>query len=78
MRIVDRLSGAKYEALVQSVKDLDSVRQFCVVLPYGGMNNGVDFFDLPDMNHRKNKYVFTGNFELSPYFVLGILAKIPN
>lgn len=78
MRIVDRLSGAKQEALVQSVKDLDSVRQFCVVLPYGGMNNGVDFFDLPDMNHRKNKYVFTGKFELSPYFVLGILAKIPN
>jgi len=41
------------------------------------MNNGADFFDLPDMNHRKNKDVFTGKFELSPYFVLGILAKIP-
>ncbi|RGK87175.1 hypothetical protein DXC91_05245 [Bacteroides uniformis] len=63
---------------MQAIKDLDSVRQFCVVLPYGDMNNGADFSDLPDMNHRKNKDVFTSKFELSPYFVLGILAKIPN
>ena len=42
------------------------------------MNNGADFSDLPDMNQREDKDDFKGKFELSPYFVLGILAKIPN
>ena len=62
---------------MQAVKDLDSVRQFCVVLPHGGMNNGADFSDLPDMNHKEDKDGFTGRFELSPYFALGILTKVP-
>ena len=63
---------------MQAVKDLDSVRQFCVVLPHGGMNNGADFSDLPDMNHKEDKDDFKGKFELSPYLSFGILAKIPN
>ena len=63
---------------MQAVKDLDSVRQFCMVLPHGGMNNGADFSDLPDMNDRENKDEFTGKTELSSYFALGFLAKFPN
>jgi len=49
-----------------------------MVLPYDSMDNGADFSDLPDMNQRENKDDFNSKFELSPYFILGILAKIPN
>jgi hypothetical protein len=49
-----------------------------MVLPHGGMNNGADFSDLPDMNDRENKDEFTGKTELSSYFALGFLAKFPN
>lgn len=33
---------------MQSVKRLDSVRQFCEVLLYGDGNGGADFTDLPE------------------------------
>jgi len=33
---------------MQSVKRLDSVRQFCEVLLYGDGNGGADFTDFPD------------------------------
>lgn len=42
------------------------------------MSNGADFSDLPDMNYWENEEELTGKIELSPYFILGILAKIPN
>lgn len=63
---------------MQTVKDLDSVRQFCVILPYGGMNNGADFSDLPDIDNGTDKGIIADEIKLSPYFILGILTKIPN
>jgi len=52
---------------VQSVKDLDSLRQFCVVLLYDDWQNGADFTVLPDMNAPAGKGSNRSKFELSPY-----------
>jgi len=60
---------------MQSVKHLDSLRQFCMVLLYGDRNNGADFTDLPDVYNRKGKGLVSVFFELSSYLGCGVLIK---
>ena len=63
---------------MQSVKHLDFLRQFWVVLLCDDGNSGVDFTDLPDVHIRKGKGSITDNSELSPYFGCGFLIKHGN
>ncbi|WP_287723951.1 hypothetical protein [Barnesiella sp.] len=36
---------------------METVWQFCTALLEGGLDSGVDFSDLPDMDKRRNKSV---------------------
>lgn len=67
--------GNKVRCLVQSLKRLDSLRQFCAVLQYGDGNSGENFYDLPEMTSETDKGEIEGKFESSPYFHS---CRIPN
>lgn len=63
---------------MQSVKRLDSIRQFCMDLLYGDGNVSANFMDLPDMNNGKGQNIITDEFELSSYWGWGFFIKGEN